>query len=448
MKKPCIHFVGIGGSGMSALAQMHAMDHGPATGSDRSFGQGGNAVLLVQLEALGVKIFPQDGSGVTPATDLVVLSTAVEESNADIAAARRLGISVMHRSEFLARYVAESRAIAVTGTSGKSTVAAMVFEILEEAGRSPSIITGGNLLKLQARGLFGNAFRGQSKLLVIEADESDGSLVNYHPAVGVFLNLTKDHKEVSAMKEILAKFRANVQTALINADDSNLKDLGASSTFGLDSGQVRAEAVRLGALESRFRIQSAEFVLPLPGSCNVANAVAAVAAAVNEGVSLSDCSRALASYQGVTRRFQSLGRSRGVEVVDDYAHNPAKVSAALAAAHLRAKRILAVYQCHGFAPTRLLKSDLIEAFAEGLGPEDRAWFPDIYYAGGTVVQDISSRDVAEPLRLRGKNAFHVPQRDAIAAQIAAQAREGDLVLVMGARDPSLTDFARQILQAL
>lgn len=250
------------------------------------------------------------------------------------------------------------------------------------------------------------------------------------------------------MKEVLRKFRGNVAAALANADDPLLSDLRAGSTFGLKAGKVRAEVLGLTAFESRFRIDGQEFVLPLPGRYNVANAAAAVAACLNEGVSLADCARALAAYQGVGRRFQSLGKARGVEVVDDYAHNPAKVAAALTAAHLRAKRVLAVYQPHGFAPTRLLKDELIEAFAEGLGDDDRLWMPDIYYVGGTTSKDISSRDVADPLRQRGKNAAHVPQRCEIVPQIAAQAQEGDLVLVMGARDPSLTDFAQDILKAL
>lgn len=447
-KKPLIHFVGIGGAGMSALAQIHAMDGGPATGSDRDFDRGRGAGLKSRLEALGVKLFPQNGSALTDETELVVLSTAIEDSNPEIAAAKALGVPLMHRSEFLARHVSEMRTIAVTGTSGKSTVVAMIFEILEAAGRGPSVITGGALIALQKRGLTGNAFRGKSDILVVEADESDGSLVNYKPAVGVFLNLTKDHLEVSALREIFLKFRGNVATALVNEDDPALADIRADVTFGLSSGTVRAEGLDLTAGGSSFRVKDAAFTLPVPGRHNVENAVAAIAACVNEGVPLSDCARGLAGFQGVARRFQSIGTARGVEVIDDFAHNPAKIAATLAAARLRGRRTLAVYQPHGFAPTRHLKNELIAAFAEGLRAEDRLWLPDIYYVGGTASKDISSRDVVEPLRAKGLLAFHVPERSAIAAEIAAVAREGDVVIVMGARDPSLSDFAREALAAL
>ncbi len=447
-KKPLIHFVGIGGAGMSALAQIHTMDGGPATGSDRDFDLGRGTSLRKKLEALGVRLFPQDGSAITKETNLVVLSTAIENENQEIAAAKALSVPLMHRSEFLARHVSSMRTIAVTGTSGKSTVVAMIFEILEAAGRGPSVITGGALLALQQRGLTGNAFRGKSDILVVEADESDGSLVNYKPAVGVFLNLTKDHLEVSALREIFLKFRANVASALVNADDPALADIRADSTFGLTAGSVRAEALALSASGSTFRVKDVAFTLPVPGRHNAENAVAAISACVNEGVSLADCSRALASFQGVARRFQSLGSVRGVEVVDDFAHNPAKIAATLTAARLRAPRVLAVYQPHGFAPTRHLKNELIAAFAEGLRPGDRLWLPDIYYVGGTASKDISSRDVADPLRAKGLNARHVPVRADLAALIAAEAKSGDLVIVMGARDPSLSDFALSILTAL
>ena len=311
-KKPLIHFVGIGGAGMSALAQIHAMDGGPATGSDRDFDRGRGAGLKAKLEALGVRLFPQDGSAITDETELVVLSTAIEDSNPEVAAAKARGVPLMHRSEFLARHVSEMRTIAVTGTSGKSTVVAMIFEILEAAGRGPSVITGGALIALQARGLTGNAFRGKSDILVVEADESDGSLVNYKPAVGVFLNLTKDHLEVSALTEIFLKFRGNVAAALVNSDDPALACVRADSTFGLSSGAVRAEGLELNAGGSTFRVKGVAFTLPVPGRHNAENAVAAIAACVNEGVSLADCARGLASFRGVARRFQSLGTARGV----------------------------------------------------------------------------------------------------------------------------------------
>ena len=433
---------------MSALAQIHAMDGGPATGSDRDFDLGRGAALKAKLEALGIRLFPQDGSAISKETGLVVLSTAIEDSNPEIAAAKSRGVPLMHRSEFLARHVSGMRTIAVTGTSGKSTVVAMIFEMLEAAGRGPSVITGGALIALQKRGLTGNAFRGSSDVLVVEADESDGSLVNYKPAVGVFLNLTKDHLEVSALREIFLKFRRSVATALVNADDAALADIRPDVTFGLASGAVRAEALELGASASKFRVGGVSFELPVPGRHNVENAVAAIAACLNEGVSPADCARGLATFQGVARRFQSVGSARGVEVIDDFAHNPAKIAATLTAARLRGRRTLAVYQPHGFAPTRHLKNELIAAFAEGLRPEDRLWLPDIYYVGGTASKDISSRDVAEPLRAKGIHAHHVPQRSGISGLIAGEAREGDIVVVMGARDPSLSDFARDVLAAL
>ena len=196
------HYAGVGGSGMSALAQFQVQLGGKASGSDRSFDQGGREEARSQLQRLGVQLFPQDGSGVrAPGCAALVVSTAVEETVPDVIAARELGLPILHRSELLAHFVASHRTIAVSGTSGKSTVVAMIFELLRGTGRDPSVITGGDLELLRSEGLWGNAWRG-GELLVIEADESDGSLVRYEPAVGVVLNLQKDHKpepEVLAM---------------------------------------------------------------------------------------------------------------------------------------------------------------------------------------------------------------------------------------------------------
>ncbi|MFH1619642.1 MAG: Mur ligase domain-containing protein [bacterium] len=447
--KKTIHFTGIGGSGMSALAQIHAMAGGRATGSDRTFDSGGNLSLRQSLEKLGIRIFPQDGSGISRETDMAVLSTAIEDDNPEVAAARKFSVPVIHRSEFLAEYVKKFRTIAVAGTSGKSTVVAMIFEILEKAGNFPSVITGGNLISLEQKGFFGNAFRGKSDLLVIEADESDGSLLNYNPAVGMILNLTKDHKEIPVIKEIFLKFASGVKTLYINADDPLLSGFpGETRTFGLRSGELHAEDIRLGPSGSEFFLRRVKFSIPVPGRHNVENAVASAAACLGEGISLRDCADALSSFSGVARRFQVLGSAGGVEVVDDYAHNPAKISASLSAAHLKGGRVLTIYQPHGFAPTRLLKKEFIAAFMEGLSQKDMLWMPDIYYAGGTTSKDISSADIIKPLAETGKKAFHMSCRENIPAEVAREARSGDLVLVMGARDPSLGSFARSLLSAL
>jgi len=441
-----LHFAGVGGSGMSALAQF-ALGQGPVSGSDRGFDQGQNARGRALLEAAGVAIAPQDGSGVGPDCAAVVYSTAVEDQVPDIREARRLGVPLLHRSELLAHYVGDRRTLAISGTSGKSTAVAMAFEILRGAGRDPSVITGGELRALQAQGLWGNAFAGGSDLLVIEADESDGSLVRYHPAVGVILNLQKDHKEMDVVAEMFRVFRSQCREALCVGDAPNLAEFAPGSTvFGPGEGAgLRCEDAAGTPEGSTFTVRGVRFRLPVPGLHNVENAMAAIAGCMSLGVSLEECAGPLAAFQGVARRFQSLGAARGVEVVDDFGHNPAKVSASLRTARSRGRRVLAVFQPHGYGPMRFLRQDFVEAFSRELGPEDKLWMLDIFYAGGTVTRDISSEEVVAEIRARGAQAFHAPSREWLIETLAREAREGDLVLVMGARDPSLTEMALAIL---
>lgn len=446
-----LHYVGVAGSGMSALAQFHAMGGGEASGSDRSLDRGQAQDLRRQLEAFKVRLFPQDGSGVVRfKPDAVVASTAIESDNPDFAAARRLEVRVLHRADELARYVAERRTIAIAGTSGKSTVAAMVFEILASAGRDPSVITGGGLRCLEGKGLVGNAWRGGSDLLVIEADESDGTLTRYAPWLGALLNVDRDHKEVPELVRMFAEFKSRCGRFVAHAGSPGLETLLAgAATFGLGAGaQLLGEGVELGPEGSRFSVRGVEFRLPAPGRHNVENALAAIAAAQVAGVGLRECAEALRAFQGVARRFEEVGTARGVTVIDDFAHNPAKVRAAFAAARLRAERVLAVFQPHGFAPTRFNRQEFVDAFVESLGARDVLWLPEIYYAGGTAQKTISSRDLADPVRARGKDARFVERREEIPAEVAAEAKEGDLVLSMGARDPSLGDFARSLLAEL
>jgi len=445
------HYAGVGGSGMSALAQFQVMSGGRASGSDRGFDRGERAEARAHLESLGIGVTPQDGSGIGDDCAALVVSTAVEEQVPDVAAARARRLPVIHRSELLAHFVADRRTIAVSGTSGKSSVVAMIFEILRGAGRDPSVITGGDLVALQREGLWGNAWAGQGDLLVIEADESDGSLVRYAPAVGVILNLQKDHKEMSEVAAMFATFRTRTLEGVVVGEAANLDDFarGPAMRFGLgDTADVRGREVALQPAGSAFMVERTRFTLPVPGAHNVENALAAIAACRAVGLRLADMVAPLAAYAGVGRRFQSLGMARGIEVVDDFAHNPAKIAAALATAQARAGRVLAIYQPHGYGPTRFLRPDFVETFATSLRPADRAWWLEVFYAGGTATRDFSAADIVAEIAARGAIAEFAPSREWLLERIAAEARAGDLVLVMGARDPSLTQFARALLDRL
>jgi UDP-N-acetylmuramate--alanine ligase len=450
------HYAGLGGSGMSAIAQFQVMTGGHASGSDRAFDRGERAAARAQLEKLGVRVYPQDGSGVEGAAALVV-STAVEEQVPDFAAARERALPIVHRSRMLAHFVAAHRAIAVSGTSGKSTVVAMIFEILRGVGRDPGVITGGDLVALEREGYWGNAWAGDTDLLVVEADESDGSLVHYEPAVGVILNLEKDHKEEHEIAAMFATFTRRTRAALVTGDPANLvafadearaRGVAVHVAGSGPDADVRAEAIELGPDSSTFSVRGTRFTLPVPGRHNVENTLAAIAACVAVGVAVPAMVEPLAQFAGVGRRFQSLGVARGVEVVDDFAHNPAKIRAALTTAQRRAGRVLAVFQPHGFGPTRFLRAELVGAFADTLRPGDHVWLLEIFYAGGTAVRDLSSADLVADLVAHNANAEFAPSREWLIERMAAEARPGDLVLVMGARDPSLTIFARGVLEAI
>ena len=444
------HYAGLGGAGMSALAQYQVMTGGVASGSDRAFDRGERQDLRAQLEGLGITLMPQDGSGLGSDCAALVVSTAVEERVPDYAAALANDIPIIHRSELLAHFVARQRSVAVTGTSGKSTVTAMVFAILKGAGRDPSVITGGDLPELQAQGLPGNAFAGRSDLLVVEADESDGTLTRYAPAIGVILNLQRDHKEIEDVAAMFATLRARVREALVVGDAENLDPFaGGALRFGLSPrADIRGEDVALGPELSRFRVGEVVFELPVPGVHNVANALAAIATARILGVPLEEMVAPLASFRGIGRRFQTVGKAHGVEIIDDFAHNAEKIAAAIRTAKLRARRVLAVYQPHGYGPTRFLRRDFVTTFAHELAPEDRLWMLEVFYAGGTATRDFSAADIVAEIGARGATAEFAPSREWLVGRIGCEARAGDLVLVMGARDPSLTALARAILAGI
>lgn len=249
---------------------------------------------------------------------------------------------------------------------------------------------------------------------------------------------------------MFATFRTRCLEALVLGEDDNLAPLRPGATlFGFGPGAaVRARRLAVTRGGSGFEVDGTWFTLPVPGRHNVANALAAIAACRAVGVPLADMVRPLQYFQGVGRRFQTLGVARGVEVVDDFAHNPAKIAAALETAQARAARVLAVYQPHGYGPTRFLRPDFVETFARVLRPADRLWMLEVFYAGGTATRDFSAADIAAEIAGRGRVARFAASRAELVEWLAEEAREGDLVLVMGARDPSLTDLARAVLERL
>ena len=451
------HFSGIAGGGMSALAWYLRQSGRAVSGSDRAFDRGGQTEARAAFESAGITVTPQDGSGLTAEHTALVVSTAIEGDSPEIARARALGVPVLHRSEVLAALAAEKKTIAVAGTSGKSTVTGMIWHVLEAGGLRPSLITGANLPSLTERGVPGNALYAPGEWLVVEADESDGSLVRYHPELAVLLNIEKDHQEVDALMPLFRTFRAQSRGAVVNQSDRRcltLKATGDTYFDGASAAGITATDIACAEWSSTFRWDGAAFTLAIPGRHNVENALAAIAAGRRVGVSAADCARGLAAFRGVERRTIRVGAARGVTVIDDFAHNPAKVRAALETAKGTAygarRRVLAIFHPHGFAPMKLVGRDIMDEAAAVLEPGDLLVLPPIFYAGGTADQSISSADLAAYLNAKtGRAAAAAPDsKDAARALVTGEARPGDVILTMGARDPSLGAFAQSLLTAL
>jgi UDP-N-acetylmuramate--alanine ligase len=442
-----VHFTGIFGSGMSALAQYLRFQGITVTGSDRFHASEDTADLRRSLEGLGCAIVHQDGSGVNAGTDVVCVSTAIEDANADIAAARSRGLPVIHRSDLLAAIIATKKTIAVAGTSGKSTVTAMIFEFLTACGRSPSLISGAGLRRLEKQGLIGNAFSGGSELLVVEADESDGTLVKYRPEAAVFLNVSKDHKSTEELKQLFESLAARTPWTASNADDPILASLPATVRFGRNgSASWRPDREELLPTSVKLVKSGMEYHLPLPGEHNLENLRAALCVCEQFGCEPSALADAVRMYEGVARRFFVTTTRQNVHVVDDFAHNPVKIAAAVRAARGLSERIIAVYQPHGFGPTRFLKDEYIETFRTAFRRNDSLYLLPIYYAGGTAQKDISSEDIILGLGPVAFQAHAVKDRDELLDRLRSDTSPEDCVLLMGARDPSLPALVRKIVE--
>ena len=448
-----VFFIGIAGSGMSAIAQYLAGAGKDVAGSDRYFKEGEHNEIKEKLEAEGIRCYLQNGEGITNKTDLVVVSTAIEDTVAEVQKTKSLGIPIIRRSELLSLIAQSRKTIAIGGTSGKSTVSAMLYDILDFAGLDPAIISGAGLISIIKKGKIGNAISGKGEWLVIEADESDGSIVQYHPEIGVLLNVDKDHKEIDVLMDVFTTFKNNSKRFIVNQSHYLAKQLSQdmrrdfSTDINTAGGYVASDFVQEG-LTISFQINSVPFSLNLVGRHNMENALAAATVANQLGVDLKICAEALKGYEGIYRRHQVLGHKKGVWVIDDFAHNPVKCAASIEACQPVAPKVIAWFQPHGYGPTRFLRNDFVEEISKVLRPDDEIWMSEIFYAGGTAEKNISASDLITDIRQKGKNAFFVENRDELLQALRPHITGNCVLLLMGARDPSLEQFSKQVWENL
>jgi len=433
-------FCGIGGSGMLPLALILRAHGAAVSGSDRALDQGRTAPKFEFLRARGIALFPQDGSGVADPRAIVVASAAIENDVPDMAAARRIGAAILTRAELLADlFNAAPQSIGVAGTSGKSTTTGMIGWILHEAGRDPTVMNGAvmkNFVTPDAP--FASALVGDSGLFVAEVDESDGSIARYSPHVAVVNNVSLDHKSMDELRALFADALPKSRAITYSVADSRA-DLFASNLMPAPDGIV----FDLGADGAKLHVR-----LRVPGRHNVANALAALGAARAVGVPLERAAKALESFSGVKRRFEVVGTARGITVIDDFAHNPDKIAATLATLHDFPGRLLILFQPHGYGPLRKMKREFIEAFARDLSGADALVMPEPVYFGGTTQRSVTSEDVAAGIRARGRDAQAFADRAQCGDRLLALAKPGDRIVVMGARDDTLSSFAAELLARL
>jgi UDP-N-acetylmuramate--alanine ligase len=432
--------VGVAGVGMSAVAQVLAARGLRVTGSDRFHDRGRQADVVRCLRAAGIELVPQDGSGVCASTREVVVSTAIEPDNPDLAAARRLGVPVRHRSAVLAAMTAGRPCVAVGGTSGKSTVTGMIGWMLECLGRDPAVVNGAPVLNWRTSTVLGNVRLpagggGTARTWwIVEADESDRSLLNLSPSWAVVNNVSADHFDARETRRVFDAFLARAREGTLDMTRETLPPV---------------KVAEMGGGGSRFVYDGQLFALRMPGRHNIDNAVCALEMCRRLGAGLPELAPALETFRGLHRRLELVGVSRGVRVYDDYAHNPAKLSAAWETLGMHGERVLGLWRPHGYGALRKMRTELAAALERTLRPGDRLWVLPVYDAGGTADRSMNSDALVARLRSGGLRGVDLAADLAAGVEaLAAEARGGDVAAVMGARDPDLPAAAREVLRRL
>ncbi len=449
---------------MMPLAVLLKRSGAHVLGSDRSYDQGKNPEKFKALQDLGITLYPQDGSGVAARVDRFVVSSAVEESIPDVKAALEKDITIIKRGALLAELFNSAKdRVAVAGTSGKSTTTGMVASVLVALGEDPSFVNGGEIMALREtpEDRFSGVRKGNSDIFVAEMDESDGSIAHYNPTIGLLNNVALDHKSMEELEALFGDYLERCSAGVVvNANQPRVMDLcdGRAAkapviSYGIDNNEVTLRACNLkpkaGGIDFvlTYKQRHYDVSLSVPGRHNVENALAALGACVALGVDLESCVTAISAFKGIHRRMELVGVSNsGVTVIDDFAHNPDKISASLHSLKDFNGRLIVMFQPHGFGPLRMMGAEIVEAFARYLGEDDLLLMPEVYYAGGTVDRSVTAQHVIDDLADAGVNAHWFETREECGTFIISHASAGDRVVIMGARDDTLHEFAKRVLE--
>ena len=438
------YLIGIGGSGMSALAQILVHEGHQVSGSDRDT----DSFMINRLKRIGIKIYRQDGSSINKSLDRVIISRAIEDDNPDLIKVKNLKIPIVYRQDILKELFRTKPGIAVAGTSGKTTVVGLIGCMLDGIGEDITIINGGIM-----KNYSNNVKLGKLAYYCIETDESEGSLKGYYPEIGVLTNIGYDHRSRAELIKIYKDFVNEVKNTLVINSDFNLRVFSKLKkiTYNIKGkADIRPQDIEIYPNCSLFKVDGCKMRLQVPGIHNISNALAAIGVARAMGVATKDAISALEGFEGIKRRFEIVGETHSIRVIDDFAHNPDKIRASLETAKFGSGRVIIVFQPHGYTPTRMFFDEFVNIFADTVRENDILFMPEIYYAGGTAVKDVSSKDLVDAIRKRNNKlkVKYFPGRDNIVDEIKSIIQPNDTILIMGARDNSLCEFANQILKEL
>lgn len=435
-----VHFVGIGGAGMSALAKILAEKGYCVSGSDLH-----ESVMTGVLRDLGAAVYIGQRAENVQGAEAIVVSTAIREENPEVVEAKRLGLKRLHRSDVNAFLINNSKGIAVAGAHGKTTTTSMLGVALDYEGVSPSIIIGGEVDYLGS-----NAKLGKSDYLVSEADESDGTFLKYYPYIGIVTNVENDHMDhygtmeniIKAFKQFLAQIRPD-GWAVVCFDNENIREIVKTApckciSYAIDhEADYRAANISTQGAGISFDVLHAgenlgRVSLNVPGRHNVLNGLAAVVTGISLGLTVPQMAEGLTKFNGAKRRFQTKGRAQGVWVVDDYAHHPTEIATTLKAARqTQPKRLICAFQPHRYTRTQLLQKEYGACFAQA----DLLVLTDVYSAGEDPIPGVDGELlVREVAQQTGQNTVYIQDKTKIAAYLKSIAAEGDLIMTMGAGD--------------